>query len=103
MKLVAAVCDRRNPSLKTSGHRPPLQAAIDLTINQGVGAAEDAGDSAFSFFFSFFSSFFSPTAPSFTVFASRVPSSRFQYEPLTSALSTISVILASLPALVIFV
>jgi len=38
--------------------------------------------------------------PSFTVFASSVPSAFFQYEPLTSSFSAMSFIVAAFPPLV---
>ena len=52
-------------------------------VNQDFGVAEAFGAGLAAFF---------SVAPSFTVFASRVPSGFFQYEPLTSSLPTMSVI-----------
>ena len=70
-----------------------------LATVQGLGEAEafgeavgEAGD-VFAF----------STGPSFTVFASRVPSAFFQYEPLTSSFSAMSAIVAGLPDFVIAV
>lgn len=80
---------------------------------EGDGLAGAAGDaardasgeaSAFGvFFFACFSAAaFSASVigPSFTVFASRLPSETFQYEPRTSSFTTTSFIVAAASALV---
>lgn len=74
------------------------------------GVAEGAGDAlgeasvfgAFFFFACFSAAAFSASVmgPSFTVFASRLPSVIFQYEPRTSSFTVTSFIVAAAPALV---
>src|SRR5882724_4533936 len=72
-----------------------------------AGEAEDASSSFAAFLSARFalrassSAFsFSVSGPSFTDFASKVPSARFQYEPRASSFSTTSFIVAGLPAFV---
>src|SRR3954470_15821878 len=77
----------------------------------GLGEAEgevlDSAAASFSFFLAlaFSSAAFSASVfgPSLTVFASRLPSITFQYEPRTSSFATTSFMVAGAPAFVITV
>ena len=71
-------------------------------LGETEGEAEGEADASAGADFFFAAAAFSASVlgPSFTVFASRLPSAAFQYEPRTSSLGTTSFIVAAAPAFV---
>jgi hypothetical protein len=77
-----------------------LGAVVGGALGEELGTGEELGDvSVFGeVFFSCAAFSASVIGPSFTVFASSVPSASFQYEPRTSSFATTSFIVAAAPA-----